>query len=226
MQIKFKNFFSNLTKYLPFIGLSLAGQNYLMAMEARRARLQGVSNEVKILLEELQAKKELIINNEMTHNRILELTFKAQNDLVSANKSNKFIKELLLRLEDPNITPNEREFINNLINNTFDDQLESTEMAYTSLQKLLEAINSDNSVKDFINQSDIINIIDRYKDFLSTLRIEQIVPVANICGLITILACFISIVIVFYSDYLIKYFKFEEKYPRIRKYIELRRKFQ
>jgi hypothetical protein len=31
---------------------------------------------------------------------------------------------------------------------------------------------------------------------------------------------------VFYGDSLIKYFKIEEKYPRIAKYIQLRRKFQ
>jgi hypothetical protein len=41
-----------------------------------------------------------------------------------------------------------------------------------------------------------------------------------------ILSSVISIIYIFYGDYLLKKFKIEQKYPKLAKVIELRRKFQ
>ena len=46
----------------------------------------------------------------------------------------------------------------------------------------------------------------------------------NILGLIFIFSCLISVVSIFYGDFLIKYFNLEEKFPKIAKFIQLKKK--
>ena len=90
------------------------------------------------------------------------------------------------------------------------------------LKDLVTAVGkSGNSVIDQFNI-----LIDKYKEFLSTLSVEQYGPLINILGLICITACLISLGTILYGDYLIKYFNIEAKYPKIAKFIQLRRKFQ
>jgi hypothetical protein len=48
----------------------------------------------------------------------------------------------------------------------------------------------------------------------------------HITNSILVLLCLLSLITVFYGDSIIKYFNFEEKYPRLAKFIQLRRKFQ
>jgi hypothetical protein len=50
--------------------------------------------------------------------------------------------------------------------------------------------------------------------------------VIHIIYSLTILLFLSSLITVFYSDTIIKFYKLEEKYPRLAKFIQLRRKFQ
>jgi hypothetical protein len=51
-------------------------------------------------------------------------------------------------------------------------------------------------------------------------------PLLNTLGLITISFCLASIAAIIYGDLLIKHLNLEVKYPRIAKFIQLRRRFQ
>lgn len=94
----------------------------------------------------------------------------------------------------------------------------------TTLEQLLENLKkSIDSGHKFI---DIDSYISSYRDFLSTLTIEQTGALANIfCGIV-IFFCLITLNSIFFSDILLTYFKLEEKYPKIARFIKIRRQFQ
>jgi hypothetical protein len=72
----------------------------------------------------------------------------------------------------------------------------------------------------------ITESFNNYNEWLDSITLIQKGAVYHIIVSITILSLFFSLLTVYYSDSLIKYFNIEEKYPRLAKYISLRRKFQ
>ena len=87
--------------------------------------------------------------------------------------------------------------------------------------------NSNSNLKDSTNFFDKVhNFIESYMEWLDHLNMYQKGVVANILVLILILSCLISLIAIYYSDLLIKYFNLETNFPRLAKYINLRRKFQ
>lgn len=68
--------------------------------------------------------------------------------------------------------------------------------------------------------------INLYKDWLETLTREQAGLIMNISLWVTALGIFISLISIYYSNWLITTIKIEEKYPRLGKILALRRKFQ
>jgi prepilin signal peptidase PulO-like enzyme (type II secretory pathway) len=67
---------------------------------------------------------------------------------------------------------------------------------------------------------------DKFNKYLSTLDIEHTFALLHIIFFSTMLILVYNIIIVYYSEFLIKYFSIENKYPRLGRFIELRRKFQ
>jgi hypothetical protein len=91
------------------------------------------------------------------------------------------------------------------------------ELAVKELQSLSN-INDPNIVKsDLFN-----NLIDSYKDFLSTLTSEQMVIVFNIIGYISLLITLSSITSILLGDQIINLLKLESKYPKLAKYIKFK----
>ena len=70
------------------------------------------------------------------------------------------------------------------------------------------------------------DMLNTFQEFLLTLNLEQHIALANLFSDIFIFSCLVTIVTIFYGDLMIKYFNLEEKYPRLAKLIQLRRKFQ
>jgi hypothetical protein len=70
------------------------------------------------------------------------------------------------------------------------------------------------------------NFIDSINQFLFTLNFEQTLAILHLSGALFILISLYIILLIFFGDSLIKYFNLETKYPRLAKYIQLRRKFQ
>lgn len=67
---------------------------------------------------------------------------------------------------------------------------------------------------------------ENFKEYLSTLSLDQTFALLHIIFFITMLFLVYNIIIIFYSDLIIKYFSIEKKYPSFARFIELRRKFQ
>lgn len=61
---------------------------------------------------------------------------------------------------------------------------------------------------------------------LSNLSTEQLGALSHLLAAIFILFCVFSIIIVIYGEFLLNYFKLEEKYPKLGRIIKLRRIFQ
>jgi hypothetical protein len=195
-----------------------------MAREAKAARLNIANSEHNRLVYEIQQKDNMIISKIEIQEKIANLSVNAKDCFDNAAHHSRMITELAKRLKDPNITDKEREFVVNTIQYNSENQIDSIEKGNKVLQKILDTLNSNNSENHFFSQFN--DIIESYKDFLSTITLEQHVPLINFLGLIIILFSLISIGGVIFSDYLIKHFNIENKYPKIAKFIQIRRKFQ
>lgn len=238
--MKLKEILSKTNKLLPYFGVAFGITNFHLAWEAKKARLEAASNENNRLLTEIANKNETIINNQAKQNEIGRLSIDASDQINNANNHTRTSKELINKLNDPNISQTERDQISSTLDSSIDQQADYLEQANSSYKKIMDILYSNsNSESNFISQSnfdfhDLFNqfniLIENYKGFLSTLELEQILSLMNLLGLIVILFCSISIVVVIYSDYLIKYlnnyFNIENKYPWIWKFIQLRQKFQ
>ena len=79
---------------------------------------------------------------------------------------------------------------------------------------------------DDILESNILGpyfeMMETYKEFLSTLSSEQLCCLFNIIGFGMLLGILSSINFILFGEYLIKYFNIEERFPKIAKYIRLR----
>ena len=100
-----------------------------------------------------------------------------------------------------------------------------------NLENVLDLVNSHENISNIaesgINFHEIIQYIySSMRDIYSSLNFEQVVALTHISGGVALLLCLISLITVFYSEKLILYYNLEEKYPKLAKYIKLRRKFQ
>lgn len=69
------------------------------------------------------------------------------------------------------------------------------------------------------------DFFSQYTQFLSTLTTTQVGAVAYIIISLTIIFLLINILLAHYGDKIIYYFKLEEKYPKLSKFIMLRKIF-
>ena len=65
-----------------------------------------------------------------------------------------------------------------------------------------------------------------YKEFLGSLSTEELCCLSNLIGFLMVLGGLVSITFILFGDYLINYFKLEERFPKLAKYIQLRQKIQ
>jgi hypothetical protein len=179
----------------------------------KNERLQEILNEIsKIKAERLGQSGDFNTMNLDLKSRLSELQ-RTIEDL------NTFKNDTLTRLiNNSPLTLEEK--INSLILKTekLNSEMKNVNEAYEKLVEIATKCCSDN----FLN----FNPIERIQDFLSVLNFEQTLAFVHLSGSFVIALCLLSLFTVFYSDKLIIYFKLEEKFPRIGKYIQLRRKFQ
>lgn len=209
---------------LPWIAFPLALHSNHLARQARKAKEEFINstNQTRDLIEQVSIKQDLIIKNTSLNNKITNLTKDASTEVENLNVSTNLIKEHMERLNDPFLKEEHRELIVKELEEHNKLGVESLEKINKTLQEILDEINK--SGDNFLSQLNIL--IERYKEFLSTLSVEQLDIVVNTLGYIIILTFLISIAAVLYGDFLIRYFKLEENFPKIAIFIKLRRKFQ
>jgi hypothetical protein len=115
----------------------------------------------------------------------------------------------------------EKGFINNNLSETAREYNNKIEPKLPSSSTNYETIISNNNLIDEVKE-----FLKSYQEWVNSLSIIKQGAIIHILTSSIILINVISLMSVFYGDSLIKYFKIEEKYPRIAKFIQLRRKFQ
>jgi len=93
----------------------------------------------------------------------------------------------------------------------------STTNVIDEINKLMDKVNS----RSGYNGNNLNNIFD-----LSSYTTAELGAISHILACISIFGCLFDIAIAYYGDYLIIYYKLEEKYPRLAKWIKFRIKFQ
>lgn len=132
------------------------------------------------------------------------------------------IKENVSKLNSDSIEPIKETELKDLIINYTEELSKGFNKENNSLTNIIEII------KKSINSGSNSNftIIDDYKEYLSTLSLEQTGALANISCAIVIFFCLITLISIFFSDILLKYFNLENKYPKLARFILIRREFQ
>jgi hypothetical protein len=127
-------------------------------------------------------------------------------------------------LENSNLDSNQVEIITkDLSHHTsiLNQNLSTGNKHFEELIKMLkDTFGSDSN--NFVNS----NILENFKNYLSSLPIEKVGALGHIIISFGILFSIFSIISIFYGDFLIKKFNLEEKFPRIARFIQIRRKFQ
>lgn len=132
----------------------------------------------------------------------------------------------------------ERATIQNLKNSGFTDNIPHHESNIeellgkaTSIQKeIIELASRKISSSNYTGGDSWINLIKDYFDNLqelfSHLSLEQLAALSHLLTSIFILLCMTTVISIIYGEFLLNYFKLEEKFPIIGRYIKIRRKFQ
>jgi hypothetical protein len=107
-----------------------------------------------------------------------------------------------------------------LINESSKTLKESASKANELIDKILEIINNSG------NNNYIQNIFENINKFLTTLTTIQLGAIGHIFACISILFFLWNIFTIYYGDKLIIYFNLENKWPKLAKFIQLRRKFE
>jgi len=160
-----------------------------------------------------------------------ELTVKI-NNLISENESNTKL-EIVLRksLEIHEINDNKIDLLNRKINNLLENKI-FDEGSIIEVDNTMKNINSDlleifNKINDCLKNNFIdLDIFNQIQTYFNTLNVFQTLALSHIFAIILIFILLIDLISIYFSNYLIEKFNTKEKYPRIYKLLEIRRKFQ
>ena len=176
------------------------------------------------MVELLKDKENIIIKSQATNERIGSLSADASAYFSQADDVGRTTAAFLKIIADPACGEVEINFLIKALKSKSEEQAAFIEKGNEILKQIIDSIGSNKGGQHIVDQLDYF--IQMYKDFLSTLTLEQLVPLTNLLGLTIITFSLVSITTVLFSDYLIKYFNIENKFPRIAKFVQLRRKFQ
>ena len=137
-------------------------------------------------------------------------------------------------LSNPDIVEKIHKNFNDLtsIGNKISQKLSEGNKLTNELQnELLKQINDLNGGKGSGSASNLFIdnfsvLIENFHDFLSSLTLVQHFSLVNILIGTLVLNSLTTIIFIFYSDFLIKFFNLEQKFPSLSKFIKIRKKFQ
>jgi hypothetical protein len=126
-------------------------------------------------------------------------------------------QEVMLKQND-----NIRKSVETITNNQSSSEArgEATSKIMEEVNKIIS--NNNNNLIDF----DFTQLIERYKEFLSILSIEQVCFVINITTSLFILGCVFSIFSSHSGNYIIDKLNLDTRFPKLSKFIRIRVKFQ
>ena len=157
--------------------------------------------------------------------KVLEINDKTDLALKESDK----LTEISHKIGETNLNVSQLEALKSDLafhNKNLEENISSTNknmgLSCHTLNKMLQDIFESNSNDKFLGD----NIFTEFQNYLSSLPLEKIGALGHILISIAILMSLVSIIFIFYGDFLIKYFNLEEKFPNLARFIQFRRKFQ
>ena len=122
---------------------------------------------------------------------------------------------------NPEVECPSKDVIIDTLNHT-KDVLEQTQTEFENITTVINKI----SVSDIFSWDYIQNMISNISEEIVVLSTTQQNALFHICFNITIFLCVLTLIGVFYGDKIIINYKLEERYPKLARIIQLRRRFQ
>jgi hypothetical protein len=116
--------------------------------------------------------------------------------------------------------------------NIINDKIQEIENTNEEIHNMYESVNTKfdsfiNKVNTLLNNSgNKSQYLDSLQSIIDGFNYEQNLAMSNILGSMFIIFTLISIISIFYGDKLIIYFDLENRFPKIAKFIQIRRQFQ
>jgi hypothetical protein len=158
--------------------------------------------------------------------QITEINQELLDTKLEIDHINELMKNCVDKLSNPLLSDEVKSLSQEEFIKLADKHLEGATNFESSFNKLYEIINNIN-VDSYQN---IINIFEKYYDLLNEFILNSntivLSAVGHISASIFVLLCLLSIIAALFGDFIIKYLKLETNFPKIAKYIQLRRQFQ
>lgn len=215
----------NILKYLPVISLSLG-----IYTQIKNQHLNKITNELfneRNKLNELNEKYQSLLKNKLNESEM--------EKMISNEKMKSLIEDMNLlksKIATQNsITDSKLENINtdNIldqltdVNQTFKETNNKLDSFINVIAKYLDSKN--NSFTNSFTNS-FYNLINDLNHIIQSLTTEKNLALITISGSFFILFSMFSIISIFFGDYLITILNLENKFPKLSKIIQLRRKFK
>ena len=111
-----------------------------------------------------------------------------------------------------------------IIGDKMDELVSNVSKGRDIVEKLIDLINKGSG--DGSSSSNFLDSFSELSSVISSLNIEQSLALVHISGSIAIFLSLLTIISVFYGNIIISYLKLETRFPKFKKLIELRLKFQ
>jgi uncharacterized alkaline shock family protein YloU len=162
--------------------------------------LNKLENEREILEESNNLRKDVEVLEQKLRNSV-----EIKRDLQTKYSEN--IEDVNEKIQEVVKTSEEIHNMYESVNNKFD----------SFINKINTLLNNSNNKSQYL---------DSLQSFFDGLNYEQNLAIVHISGSMFILFSLISIISIFYGDKLIIFFDLENRFPKIAKFIQIRRKFQ
>jgi hypothetical protein len=198
-----------ITKYLSIASFSLGLFNTTTNFTTINS-LRTILEEEKIKNTNLIAKLNETVNKNINDNKIEELL--TNNIEINNNKLEKLNSK-----------------IDEMIKNNSSDNFVSVSEIDNSIKEInKELVQIINKIDETLNNNNFIgtDIFNILQSHYASFNFFQSLAITHLSAIIFIILSLISLISMYFGDYLIEKFNISNKYPRIHKYIQLRRKFQ
>jgi hypothetical protein len=209
-------------KLIEFITISSGLITYAAFIDSATFKKNLNERYQELLIKQQELEK---VNNELTE------TFKNEVSLKLSYKETLIATQKNIQQHSLVIEQAKKEF-EELLNSKTNTPEEESQLLRECRESFRKSAEAQKQIKNIdldsdISESSILNsYYTEYKKFLETLDLDQLYALTNFFFSIVILSSTISLISIYFGEYLITKLKIEEKFPVIAKYIRLRKKFQ
>jgi hypothetical protein len=214
-----------------FQGLTLTSFSLVIYNTIRTNKtnlLEDNINKQETKYEELNNKYTSLLENNVsrleTEREILEESNNLRKDVEVLDQKLRSSLEIRRELQNKSSENNGDSIIN--------DKIQEVENTNVEIHNMYESVNTKfdsfiNKVNTLLNNSENKSqYLDSLQSIIDGFNYEQNLAMSNILGSMFIIFSLISIISIFYGDKLIRFFDLENRFPKLAKFIQIRRKFQ